>query len=189
MATLFSIRMPAFPDADALRAPRSLDDLLLYRLARAVRASSGMATRLVEGGFGITHREWGMIAMLAQIGEVTPSAFAERLHLDRVRTSRGLRSLFEKKLVQRRQNADDRREVHVRLSPAGRQLFDELFPRIASLNIDLLDGIDAAHIDVFLQCLRRLEQRGGELNAQGVVSERANRRSGGTRHRWPKSGA
>jgi len=40
----------AFPDAAALRAPRSLEDLLLYRLARAMRAGSGMATRLVEGG-------------------------------------------------------------------------------------------------------------------------------------------
>lgn len=59
--------MQAFPDAQALRAPRSLDDLLLYRLSRAMRAGSGMATRLVEGGFGITHREWGMIGMLAQI--------------------------------------------------------------------------------------------------------------------------
>ncbi len=157
--------MPAFPDAGALRAPRSLDDLLLYRLSRAVRASSSMATRLVEGGFGITHREWGMIGMLAQIGEVTPSAFAERLHLDRVRTSRGLRSLFEKKLVERRQNADDRREVHVRLSPAGHQLFGELFPRIANLNIDLLDGIDAAHIDVLLQCLRQLDAQQSLVNA------------------------
>ncbi len=54
-----TIRMQqAFPDAGALRTPRSLDDLLLYRMARAVRAGSGMATRLVEGGFGITRREW-----------------------------------------------------------------------------------------------------------------------------------
>jgi len=58
----------AFPDAGALRTPRSLDDLVLYRMVRAVRAGNGMATRLVEGGFGITRREWGMIATLAQEG-------------------------------------------------------------------------------------------------------------------------
>jgi DNA-binding MarR family transcriptional regulator len=178
--------MPAFPDAGALRAPRSLDDLLLYRLSRAARAGSGMATRMVEGGFGITRREWGMIGTLAEVGEITPSALAERLDLDRVRTSRGLRSLTDKKLVERRQDAEDRREVHVRLSPSGLQLFGELFPRIASLNTELLDGIDAAHIEIFLQCLRRLESRGTELSAQGVVPEKADRRAGGTRHHWPK---
>ena len=177
--------MQAFPDAQALRAPRSLDDLLLYRLSRAMRAGSGMATRLVEGGFGITHREWGMIGMLAQIGEITSSAFAERLQLDRVRTSRGLRSLAEKKLVERRRDADDGREVHVRLSAAGRELCDSVFPRIARLNMDLLEAIDEEHLDVFLTCLRRLELRGKELSALGVVPEKADRRSGGTRHRWP----
>ena len=178
---------PAFPDASAVRAPRSLDDLLLYRFSRAVRASNGMATRLVEGGFGITQREWGMIATLAQQGEIRSSALAAHLHLDRVRTSRGLRGLVEKKLVVRRQDADDRREVHVRLSPSGRQLFDRMFPRIADLNVDLLEGIAPAHLDIFLQCLQHLEQRGNALSAQGVVAEKADRRSGGTRHRWPES--
>jgi DNA-binding MarR family transcriptional regulator len=178
--------MQAFPDAGALRAPRSLDDLLLYRLSRAARAGSGMATRLVEGGFGITRREWGMIATLAQEGEMTSSMLATQLHLDRVRTSRGLRSLVEKKLVERRQDSEDRREVHVRLSASGQQLFGQLFPRIAGLNTDLLEGIAPAHLEIFLQCLRHLEQRGGELVAQGAIMEKADRRSGGTRHRWPE---
>ncbi|RST48082.1 MarR family transcriptional regulator [Variovorax sp. DXTD-1] len=180
--------MQAFPDAGALRAPSSLDDLLLYRLARAVRTSSGMATRLVEGGFGITRREWGMIATLAQQGEMRSSALAAHLHLDRVRTSRGLRGLVEKKLVARRQDADDRREVHVRLSASGGELYEKVFPRIAGLNTDLLEGIEPAHLDIFLQCLRHLEERANTLSAQGAVVEKANRRSGGTRHRWPDSG-
>jgi DNA-binding MarR family transcriptional regulator len=178
--------MQAFPDAAALRAPSALTDLLLYRLARAMRAGSGMATRLVEGGFGITRREWGMIATLAQEGEMTSSTLATHLNLDRVRTSRGLRSLVEKKLVERRQDAEDRREVHVRLSDSGLQLFGQLFPRIAGLNTGLLEGIEPAHLDIFLQCLRHLEQRGDELIAQGAIAEKADRRSGGTRHRWPE---
>ncbi|WP_395317198.1 MarR family winged helix-turn-helix transcriptional regulator [Variovorax sp. UC74_104] len=177
-----------FPDAEALRAPHSLDDLLLYRMTRAVRAGSGMATRLVEGGFGITRREWGMIATLAQEGEMTSSALAALLHLDRVRTSRGLRSLVEKKLVHRRQNAEDRREVHVRLSASGQQLFGRLFPRIAGLNTELLGGISPEDLDAFLRCLQHLEQRGEQLLAQGMVAEKADRRSGGTRHRWPERG-
>ncbi|SDY33767.1 DNA-binding transcriptional regulator, MarR family [Variovorax sp. YR266] len=148
-----------------------------------------MAIRMVEGGFGVTRREWGMIGMLSQIGEVKSSVLAERLHLDRVRTSRSLGSLVRKKLVERRQDAVDGREVHVRLSPSGQQLFADLFPRIASLNVDLLDGIDAAHIDGLLHCLRRLELRGSELNARGFVPEKADRRLGGTRHRWPRHGA
>ena len=119
---------------------------------------------------------------------MTSSALATQLHLDRVRTSRGLRSLVEKKLVQRRQNAEDRREVHVRLSASGQQLFGRLFPRIAGLNTELLEGVAPADLDALLRCLHHLEQRGEELLAQGVVAEKADRRSGGTRHRWPERG-
>lgn len=178
--------MKAYPDSIALRSPRSLDDLLLYRIWHAVRESNSMATRLVEGGFGITHREWGMIGVLAKTGEVTSSAFAEQLHLDRVSTSRGVRGLVEKGLVERRRDDNDGRGVYVSLSSAGQRLFEDLFPRIARLNVDLLKDIDAAHMDIFLRCLRLVERRGAELNAQGLISEKANRRSGGTRRRWPR---
>ncbi|MET3498194.1 MarR family winged helix-turn-helix transcriptional regulator [Variovorax boronicumulans] len=173
-------------DAIEFSAASPLDDLFLSRLWRAVRAGSGMATRMIEDESGITHREWGMIGMLAQVGEVTSSGLAEHLHLDRVSTSRALRSLFEKKLVERRQDAEDGREVRVRLSSAGHQLFEELFPRVAGLNVELLEGMDAADLEVLLQCLHRLEMRGSELNAQGAVPEKANRHAGGTRHHWPR---
>ncbi|MBT2337222.1 MarR family transcriptional regulator [Variovorax paradoxus] len=178
--------MQPFPDTTALRAPRALNDLLLYRVWRATRAGMAMATRIVEGGFGITHREWGMIGMLAQVGEIRSSALAEQLQLDRVRTSRGLRSLFEKRLIERRKDTDDGREVHVQLSAAGRQLFEDLFPRIAALNIDLLEDIDAEHHDVLLECLRQLESCSNALSARGAVQEKADRRSGGTRRHWPR---
>ncbi len=186
MNTKVSNRMQAFPDTTALRDPRALDDLLLYRLWRAMRAGIGMATRIAEGGFGITHREWGMIGMLAQVGEIGPSALAVQLQLDRVRTSRGLRSLFEKRLIERRQDSEDGREVHVRLSETGRQLFEDMFPRISALNIDLLEGLDAEHHGIFLQCLRDLELHSTALNAHFAVSEKSDRRLGGTRHRWPR---
>lgn len=178
--------MQAFPDTTALRAPRTLNDLLLYRLWHATRASKAMATRIVEGGFAITHREWGMIGMLAQVGEIRPSALAKQLQLDRVSTSRGLRSLLEKRLIERRRNAEDGREVHVQLSAAGRQLFEKLFPCIARLNVALLEGLDAEHHEVFLHCLRQLESHGNALNARHAMPEKVDRRSGGTRHHWPR---
>ncbi|MDH6167905.1 DNA-binding MarR family transcriptional regulator [Variovorax boronicumulans] len=164
--------MRDFPDAVALRTPRSIDDLLLYRIWRAARASNGMVTRMIEGGFGITRRELGMMGVLVEMGEITASQFAEHLDLDRASASIALRSLTGKKLVERRQDSEDRRLVHVRLSPSGRQLFDELLPRLSHLDVDLLDGIDAAHLEVFLDCLERLEMRGDELDARRIAREK-----------------
>jgi hypothetical protein len=51
-----------------------------------------------------------------------------------------------------------------------------MFPRISALNIDLLEGLDAEHHGIFLQCLRELELHSTALNARFAVSEKSNRR-------------
>ena len=173
--------MTAPVTAHSLLAPQGLEDLLMYRLARVVRASGGMVTRLVEGGFGITRREWGMVASLYPIDEITSSALAERLQLDRVRTSRALQGLVKKGLVNSRRSAADKRVVHLSLADSGRQLYEQLFPRIAQLNTELLAALDAAQIDVLAQSLQLLEAQGRTMSAMGRVTDKADRRTGGAR--------
>lgn len=172
--------------AQSLLAPQGLDDLLMYRLARVVRASGGMVTRLVEGGFGITRREWGVVASLYPIQDIISSALADRLQLDRVRTSRSLQGLVKKGLVTCRRGDADKRVVHVSLTNAGRQLYEQLFPRIAQLNTELLATLEAAHIDVLAQCLQRLESQGHAMSAMGRVTDKADRRAGAGRQRFPR---
>jgi len=167
----------------ALLAPRSLDDLLMYRLARVVRASGGMVTRLVEGGFGITRREWGVIASLYPLQDIISSALAERLQLDRVRTSRTLQGLLKKGLVACRRDDADKRVVHVSLTEPGRRLYEQLFPRIAQLNTELLAAIAPAHVGVLAQCLQQLESQGRAMSAMGRVTDKADRRAGADRRR------
>ena len=176
--------MDSFVTAQALLTPRSLDDLLMYRLARVVRASAGMVTRLVEGGFGITRREWGMVASLYPLRDIISSALAERLQLDRVRTSRTLQGLVKKGLVSCRRDEADKRVVHVSLAEAGRQLYEQLFPRIAQLNTELMAAIDPAHVDVLAGCLQQLETRGRTMSAMGRVTDKADRRAGAARRRF-----
>jgi DNA-binding MarR family transcriptional regulator len=167
--------------SQALLAPQGLDDLLMYRLARVVRASGGMVTRLVEGGFGITRREWGMVASLYPLEDIISSALADRLQLDRVRTSRTLQALVKKGLANCRRDEADGRVVHVSLSEPGRRLYEQLFPRIAQLNTELLAGIDPAEVEVLAACLQRLEAQGRAMSAMGRVTDKADRRTGGGR--------
>lgn len=74
----------------------SIDDLLLYRLSRLSSVAGAMVVRLCEGGYGITRREWGVVAQLYENGSLPPSALAERMHRDRARTSRTLTALGKK---------------------------------------------------------------------------------------------
>ena len=156
--------MPAAaPAAVAAAAPRRpLDDLLLYRLSRLLAVAGSMVIRLCEGRFGITRREWRLIAVLASRGELGSSQLAGHAQLDRARTSKAVGSLVAKQLVSRVARAGDRRQVQLGLTDAGQALYDELFPLVTRINADLmgaLDADDAARFDAALNLLQAKAER------------------------------
>lgn len=157
----------------------SIDDLLLYRLSRLNSTAGAMVVRLCEGGYGITRREWAVVAQLYENGGLPPSVLAERMHRDRARTSRTLTALIKKQLVLRTISPGDRRGARVELTPAGRQLYNDLMPSIQAINGQILSALQADEVVQFDDVLARLQAR-----AQSMVVElsphwpRANRRRG-----------
>ena len=158
--------------------PDTLDDLLLYRIARLLAVAGSMVIRLCEGRFGITRREWRVLALLAHHDGLLSSELAERAQLDRARTSRAVTSLVAKKLVARRIGAADRRQVRLRLTDAGRRLYDALFPLVRDINRDLLDAVPPAERLRLDATLRALQARAEAMVAQADLPK-ADRRRGG----------
>lgn len=60
-------------------------------------------------------------------GTSTPSVIAEETHLSRPSTSKLLARLRDSGMLQRTTSEQDRRSVHVALTPLGQETFDELF--------------------------------------------------------------
>lgn len=153
-----------------MTAPRRpLDDLLLYRLSRLLSVAGSMVIRLCEGRFGITRREWRLLATLASRGELSSSQLAEHAQLDRARTSKAVGSLVAKRMVSRTHPAGDRRSVVLRLTESGQALYDELFPLVARINADLLGALDAADAARFDDALHRLQARAERLAGEAVL--------------------
>ncbi len=164
-----------------LDAPDALDDLLMYRLNRLLATAGGMVIRLCEGRFGITRREWRVLALLARHPGLMSSELAVRVQLDRARTSRAVTSLVAKQLVAREPGPADRRQARLSLTPAGQQVHDELFPLVAQLNRQLLDGLAGEQVRVLDDVLASMQQRADVLVSAAVLPK-ADRRRGG-RHR------
>ena len=104
--------------------PASLDDLLLYRINRLLSVAGSMVIRLCEGRFGITRREWRVLALLAQDEGLLSSQLAQRAQLDRARTSRAITSLVGKKLLRRETRPGDRRQAALVLTQRMRDQID-----------------------------------------------------------------
>lgn len=161
----------------SLRQPAGLDDLLLYKLSRLLSVGGSMVIRLCEGRFGITRREWRVIARLAQVPELLSSELADSIQLDRARTSRAVTSLVAKKLVRRRTGTADRRQARVALTDQGRALYDALFPLVCGINTGLLSPLsadEARRLDTMLTQL----QRQADAMVQAAELPKADRRRG-----------
>lgn len=157
----------------------SIDDLLLYRLGRLSSVAGAMVVRLCEGGYGITRREWAVVAQLHENGSLPPSALAERMHRDRARTSRTLTALVEKQLVLRSVTAHDRRSARVELTPAGQQLYEALMPQVQAINSQILSVLQPDEAARFDEVLARLQVRAGALLTElSPDLPKANRRQG-----------
>ena len=72
----------------SIEDPSGIQDLLLFRLSKIVSIGGGMVTRICEGQFGITRREWAVLALLAQADETRWSRIIEQSELDNARLSR-----------------------------------------------------------------------------------------------------
>lgn len=164
-----------------LRQPRTLDDLMNFRLHRLFALSSAPIVRLLEGRHGVTRREWRLVALLASRGPLSPSDLATHGRLDRARTSRAIGALVEKQLVLRQALTADPRRARVSLTPAGERLYAEVFPVVSDVNTQLLSALDDAQLDALDAALQRLTERALALNQTLATDLKASRREGGTR--------
>lgn len=170
----------------SLSEPHTVDELLNYRLSRLLASSGAMTTRLCEGRYGITRREWRLIALLAVHGAMSPSELADRAHLERARVSRLISELVVRKLIQRRTLVEDARRAELELTDEGRQLYEELFPQSVRFHCDVLAALSPAELECFDRALAKLTEAAERIAASRPVAEKADRRHGGARRLRPR---
>ncbi|AUL14947.1 winged helix DNA-binding domain protein [Bordetella bronchiseptica MBORD675] len=163
------------------RPAACLQDMLMYRLYQAWSQSNPVFVRLCEGRYGITRREWRILAAAVEHGRMTSAALAAAASLDLVRTSRTVGALCRKGWLQREHGLSDRRVVHIEATEAGLAHYQAVLPAVAQLNDLLAESLDPAEIDQLRDLLARIEARGRAMAAGNLIAEKADRRAGGTR--------
>ncbi|PND34420.1 DNA-binding protein [Achromobacter pulmonis] len=164
---------------------RPVTDMLLYRLYQAWWQSNPVFLRLCEGRFGITRRQWRILACTVEDGTMSTAELAATAKLDLARTSRTVGALCEKGLLRRLHDSADRRVVRVAVTDEGLALYQGLLPEIARLNDLLVQDLSAQEVAVLRDLLGRIEQRGRRMSQDNIVAEKASRREGGTRRARP----
>jgi len=134
-----------------------LDDYLPYRLSVASNAVSGLIAGAYQQRFGLTIPEWRLICVLAEDGALTQAAIVTRTVMDKVTVSRAARSLVDKGLLARAENAGDGRSHLLTLSDEGREVHGQVAPMAQDYEARLLAGLSEAEVVQLKGLLRRLQ--------------------------------
>ena len=160
--------------AGANQTPLRLEDFLPYRL----NVCSSLVTQALSRIYAERHRmgvpEWRVLVTLGELGPMTAKAIGLHSHMHKTKVSRAVALLERRKMVSRRTNRDDLREAFLSLTPAGREVYNELAPMALEFVRQLVETVDAADRAALERALTKLIARSSQL-AHGVVTAPATR--------------
>ncbi|TZF90463.1 MarR family winged helix-turn-helix transcriptional regulator [Cognatilysobacter lacus] len=148
-------------------ATLDLEHFLPYRLSVLSNRVSGAIARMYSERFGLGVTEWRVMAVLGRYPDLSAGEVAQRTAMDKVAVSRAVASLVEAGRAERDTHDGDRRRSVLRLSAAGRDIYDQVAPLAVAFEKRLLDGMAPAECDALFRLLDRLDEL--ELQAESQL--------------------
>ena len=141
------------PTAEAVTLP--FDRSLGYQVRDLNRAIQ-RALQLRIQPAGATLGAWYFLRVLWEEAEsLTQRELAQRIGMQEPTAVIALRAMEEAGWILRERNTEDRRKVHVSLTPAGRALRNQLLPKAHEVIGLATQGMTEAEIDTLLALLNR----------------------------------
>ena len=115
-----------------------------FRLNRLAAEVSAALSSEYQERYGLDIPEWRVLATLGFRDEPCSAqyiAHCTRTHKSTI--SRAVTALMQRQLVERVENADDRREFALRLTRKGRALYEELIPRLLRKEREIMSCLTA----------------------------------------------
>ena len=129
-----------------------------FRLNRlAAEVSSALSSEYRER-YGLDIPEWRVLATLGFRNDACSAqyiAHCTRTHKSTI--SRAVTALMTRQLVERVENADDRREFQLRMTRKGQALYQKLIPRLLRREHEILSCLTAQERKDFAQALGKIE--------------------------------
>jgi DNA-binding MarR family transcriptional regulator len=156
-------------------APLKLEEFLPYRLNVLASLVSQALSRIYVERYGVGVPEWRVLVTLGQYGTMTGKAVGAHSHMHKTKVSRAVAELEKRKLLTRRTNRADMREVFLSLTPAGRAIYEDLAPGAVAFARELAETIAPADRPGFDRAVRRLTETSRLLVKQSTRPERVKR--------------
>ena len=147
------------------REPLILGEFLPYRLSVVTEAVSRLFAEHYEARFGITIREWRVMAVVGEAPPRSTQEVIERTGMDRVKVSRAAIRLVDKGLLARRPDPGDARAHLLSLTRKGEGVYRAIVPLAREIQAALAAGLTAEEEAQLGAILHKIGTRAAELGA------------------------
>jgi DNA-binding MarR family transcriptional regulator len=162
--------------ASAKARQLELPRFLPYRLSVVTEQVSKLVTRAYAARFGISIPEWRVIAHLGRSSGLGAKTIGEQTAMDKVKVSRAVARLTERRFIRREVNPLDQRAVLLALTSAGRAIYDSVAPAALNIERDIFAEFEPAEVAQFARMLDRIEARVAHLTVAENETPRTKRR-------------
>jgi DNA-binding MarR family transcriptional regulator len=145
----------------------NLQVFLPYRLAVVSEAVSRSLAAVYAERFKLSRDEWRVLAALALRDDIKGTELGALTTLDKMQLSRALTRMERDGLIERTPDAADRRNLVVRLKPAGRALYRKIVPMAQAREAYLLESLDPQERATLSSALDKLLDRARQLQQHG----------------------
>jgi DNA-binding MarR family transcriptional regulator len=146
-----------------IATPQKTDRLDLFKFAPfrlnrlAAEVSAALASEYRER-YGLDIPEWRVLATLGfRIEPCSAQYVAHCTRTHKSTISRAVTALLERRLIERVENAEDRREFRLRLTRKGKTLYEELIPRLQDKERDIMACLSDQERKAFDRLIGKIE--------------------------------
>jgi DNA-binding MarR family transcriptional regulator len=129
-----------------------------FRLNRLAAEVSAALSSEYQERYGLDIPEWRVLATLGFRDDACSAQYIShctRTHKSTI--SRAVTALMERRLIERVENEDDRREFRLRLTRKGKTLYEALIPRLLRKEQEILSCLSAKERKNFANLLGKIE--------------------------------
>ena len=151
-------------------SPLRLQRFFPYRLATLQAAVSDCVGRLYHRRFALSHREWRVLATLAEFPGWSAREVAEHASLEKMPVSRAVSRLTARGLLTQAPDRRDGRVQRLWLTDEGERLYRRIVPLVLALEEALLEALTPAERAQLEALMDKLLARTAELSARDDLS-------------------
>jgi len=143
-----------------------------FRLNRLAAEVSNALSDEYQARYGLDIPEWRVLATLGFRNDACSAQYISdctRTHKSTI--SRAVTTLLDRQLIERVENADDRREFALAMTRKGQALYEELIPRLKRREQEILSCLSAGERKEFAAALGKIEKHLDLVQASRARSE------------------